>query len=711
MQEISILPGRIRFRNQSIHLNKALSKYINIYIDNLYGVKYSDVNYVTASILVVYDPLKSNHKVIRNNIEKAISSSLQNKPVNIREYDEYYKTLEKRNKARRIFFIYSLIYLGLKIKNSIYGKFALSTNVKVLQAASAVTIIGGYPFLKGLYKKFSKNIPTDSEILLSLTALSFTMARESSKGVLLLMLKAMNDYIKYSADAQCQRLLNQSKNNTSEMAWLISSSDQEILVNVHTLKIEDVISIHEGEVIPIHGEVIKGSALVNMLQYTGQSVVSRVSKGERVHGGISILSGEILIKVEKLPDLKDKPQLPKENMVINKRVSKFQNFITPVAFGAGMGSYLLFGDIMNAFAVLLALTPSEAGSASSTGMKSYISLMNKHKIFVRRPETFEKLVHTNYIIFDKTGTLTHGRMNLEFITSFDVQYSEKELLKICAACESEHYHPISITLKYENEIAFDIHKVNDSILIPSKGVQATYESHSILIGNKEFMDENKINLEKSLEIYKNCQERLQTPVLVSIDGRLIGMLAFSETLKEGAFELIKRLKQKQSYNLTLLTGDNKYKAKDIAQRLGINNVYSNCDNEEKAKIVLKYKALGKVMMIGDGINDIDAMRNADVSICFANSSCDLVKLNSDFIIFDDNMLRLEDMVSLSQRVYSHINKSISISQMYNIVFGVLAFVGAIDAFSAKSFNTINSMIVLLFNKRIEYLKPKKNKYK
>ena len=706
MQEISVLPGRIRFRNHLLYCNKGLAKHIHAYIDNLHGVKYSRVNHTTASILVTYDPLRTDVRTIRKNIEHAVYSALHNKPENIRGYDEYHKTVEKRDKAKRNLFFFSLIYLGLKIKNSVCGKFALSTNTGVLQAAAAVTIIGGYPLLKGIYKKFSKNIPADSDILLGLAALSFTLARESSKGVLLLMLKAMNDYVKYSADAECQRLLNQSMNKTSETAWLVSSSRREILSGVDALKIDDVISVHEGEVIPVQGEVIEGSALVNMLHYTGQPAISRISGGGKIHEGLSVLSGNLKIKVEKLPQVY-KPQAEKENSHLRQRVEKYQKFITPVSLAAGAFSYLISGSSMNALAVLLALTPSGVGTALSTGRKSYTALLNRHKIFIRRPETFERLTHVDHIVFDKTGTLTHGRMNLEFIESFDENYSGKELLKICAACESEHYHPISITLLEENKSPVDIRKLNDSILIPSKGVRASYENHAVLIGNKALMEDNGIEMADRLEIYTDCEKRLLTPVLVSLDGRLTGIIAFADALKEGAYELIQRIKQNRSVELSLLTGDNEYKAGDIARKLGISHVCSNCTHEDKAEIIRGYKATRTVMMVGDGMNDLEAMREADISVSFANSSYDMVKLNSDYIIFEDHMQRLADMVSLSQRACGRINQSITLSQLYNVIFGGFAFAGAFDAFAAKSINTVNSLLVLLLNKRIDYLSPQK----
>lgn len=705
MQEISTLPGRIRFRNHSLYYNKALAKYINIYTDYLSGVRYCTVNPATASILVVYDPLKTNVPALRKNIENAVLSALQNRPEKIRDYDEYYNTLAKRDKAKRSMLLFGLIYLGLKMKNSVYGKFALGANAGVLQAAAAVTIVGGYPLLKGIYKKFSKSLPADSDILLSLAALSFTLMRESSKGVLLLLLKAMNDYIKYSADAECRRLLNQSMNRTSETAWLVTSSGEEILVGTDTLKAGDVLSVHEGELIPVSGKAVGGSALADTLYCCGQPVITRFGKDSRVEEGASILSGSLLIRVEKLPERKSKSLAGVEKMQLHQTVGRYQQRITPFSLGAGAAGYLLSGNVMNALAVLLALTPSGAGTAFSTGMKSYVSLLNKHRIFLRRPETFEKVIRPDYVVFDKTGTLTHGRMNLELIASFDPDCSETELLKICAACESEHYHPISATLKEAAGSPADIPRVDGSILIPSKGVRAVYSHRPVLIGSLEFMRENGINADDRLDMYADCEKRFLTPVLVSIGGNLSGILAFSDTLKEGAVELIRQLKRKWKCRIVLLTGDNPYKAGSIARKLGIDLVHSGCSHEAKAEIIRVYKTSGTVMMVGDGINDADAMREADVSVSFAYSSCDRIKLNSDYILFDDSMRGLSDVISLSRRAYGRINQSLRFSQLYNFLFGGLAFAGTLDAFAAKSVNTINSIAVLLLNKRIEYLEP------
>ena len=144
------------------------------------------------------------------------------------------KLLEKKNISRNKFLVFSLIYILFKRKQISFGKFSLSRNVLVFELASLVTIIGGYPLLKKFFKQSTRVYQQDSEIILNMVAISFTISRESSKGILVLVLKHMNNYIKLASDAACMRTLNCNMSRTSGMAWLIMDNKQEVLQNVKT---------------------------------------------------------------------------------------------------------------------------------------------------------------------------------------------------------------------------------------------------------------------------------------------------------------------------------------------------------------------------------------------------------------------------------------------------------------------------------------------
>ncbi|NPV90870.1 MAG: cation-translocating P-type ATPase [Firmicutes bacterium] len=707
MKEISVLPGRVRFLNPALKHNKPLSKYINVYIDHLSGVKHSRVNHTTATILVEYDTRKIDRQLLKKNIAGAVSAALNQRPQDLNRYGPYYETLEKSDKAARRLVIFGLIYLFFKVKQSLYGKFSLAKNVKVLQVASAVTIVGGYPLLKGLYRRLARNVPSDSDILLSLTALSLTIMRESAKGVFVLVLKELNDYIKLSAEAQCMRLLNQSLGKTAGMAWRRMDDSREELVGADTLQAGDLIRVHPGELVPADGRVIDGRAVINSLYYTGQPTVSRIEDGHRVHEGIAIVSGELVVRVDGAPETGLKPDITTGEMEIQGRVNRYQELITPLSLGAGTLSYLLTGSVLRAMSVLLVLTPSAVGTALSTGIKSYVSLLNKHRIYVKNPNTIEKAIRTDKLVFDKTGTLTHGIMKIAAVEVFDADYTRAGLLRLCAACEVDNYHPISVTLQEEVMEDYDVSKVESSVLIPSKGIAAQYDGRNVLIGSRALMKEHNVNLKKSSGIYSDYEKRLLTPVLVSIDGKLAGLIGMEDVVRDGALQLIRRLKQIGIKDISLLTGDVYKKANHLASQLGIESVYARRSYKDKLKVIRDNKKNSTVMMVGDGVNDVLAMRNADISVSYADASCDKIKMNSDCIIFEDDITRLADFISLSRNSYAGISRSIAFSQLYNLFFGALAVAGSFDAFAAKSLNTVNSILVLLLNKRIEYLSPDK----
>jgi cation-transporting P-type ATPase C len=562
-------------------------------------------------------------------------------------------------------------------------------------------------------------MPYDSELLFKLTAISFTILRESTEGIFLIALIDFTNYVKLSADLKCQRLLQNSLIQPPNTAWIITSTGNELLSAVHSLQIGDIIFIHKNEVVPAEGEVIEGTAMISYLYYTGQPVVSSIKEGNKIYEGVIVLSGKLKVRVLKIPDTLNKKDIPLERLYLNEKVAKFQEEIVPVAMVLATISYLLTGDILNALSTILVFCPASSDLALRCGMQNYSYLLSKHNIYIRNPNTLEKIINTNSIIFDKTGTLTYGNMRIVSIESFNQNYNKEDLLKICTVCEAANYHPISITLQEKlkkinsssiSNTDYDIKNVQDSILVPSRGIRAVYNNHSVLIGNTEFFKENHISLGSALDKYLNCEKNFYTPILISVDNCLAGIIVMEEIIRDNAYTLIDNLKHKGITSISLLTGDHYDKAKYISDKLGIANTYGDCNLEEKAKIIEQHKLQNTVMMVGDGINDIAAMKASDISVSFASSSCDKIKLDSDCIIFDDDINRLSDLIVLSKETYSKINKNIKFANLYNVTFGTMAFLGIFNIFAAKSIDTINSIFVLILNERIKLDASKKTRY-
>lgn len=704
MQIISSLPGRVRFKNPHLYYNKELSKYINYYIETLAGVNNAKVNYNSATILIEYD----TEKISQNRLEDILNLTIdlavnKNNKKDLNIYKSFIDLIDKKEKAKKKTIIYGLIYIFLKTKQSTVGKFSISRNIRVLQVASIVTIIGGYPLLKGFYKNFMKHVPTDADILLKLTAVSFTLLRESNKGVFVLFMKSLSDYIKYSAMLQCQKTIKNIKGNFIDMVLKRDGAKEEF-VSLEMLSKGDVIHVKKGEIISVNGKVLNGTALVSNLYQTGQVTTDKVLSGDDVLEGMYVVSGDITIEVTSLPQSIKKDILSLDKLEMHSKIKSYQNKITNLAITAAAASYAYTRNIMNALSTLLVMTPSASMTALNTGMNSYINLLKKRNIYIRNINCVEKASKIDAVIFDKTGTLTEGNMKFIDIEVIDKKYSKEELLNICAACEISGMHPISKALnKFGNKNS--LNDVNYSMYLPSKGIYAEHNGLKVVIGNEKIMYDYKIDIKTYLDKYNELQDNLYTPIFIAIDQKLSGMVILKDMIREDATYAINRIKSYGINNLTLLTGDKYENAEDVANRVGINRIYSECTVEEKSEIVKKIARHNNVLMVGDGVNDVLAMKQADVSVSLSNSSCDRVFTHSDCIILENNLTTVPEFISLSKKSYTAINNTLNLSRLYNLILGGFAFFGYFDAFTAKSLNTLNSLIVLLLNKRIEYIIP------
>ncbi|MBV7275497.1 cation-translocating P-type ATPase [Clostridium sp. PL3] len=709
MRELSILPGRVRFQCNKAYRNKELSKYIDSYTEGLYGVEYSRVNYNTGTILVLYDEAKTNLKLIKSSIEQTLSSEINYNDEAFSSHDSYYRTKEKKEIVKNNFIRSSLIYLFFKIKQFVFGKSFLSGSFAALEIASIVTIVGGYSLFRSIYNRSVRRIYPHPDVFLKLVGFILTISRESTEGLFLILLTDFTDYIKASADLKCECLLKKSLVRPPNTAWLITSNGSEILTSVKSLEIGDSILIHQGEVIPIDGEVIGGKAVVNSIYYTGQPFVSLIEESNKVYEGMIAISGELKVRVLNLANPLNKNDISIEKLHLREKIIRYQERALPIAIILSVLNYMFTGNILNALSIILVLCPASSELALGIGIKNYMHLLSKYNIYVKNPNTFEKVVNINSIVFDKTGTLTYKDMDIAYIESFDKNYTNKDLLKICTTCENGIYNKVPKASQSVLRESWDNsaeENLESSVLIPSKGISTEYNEHKILIGDADYLRQNSIVLDNILDKYLYYQNNLFNPMLISVDNSVVGLIVMQEIIREGACDLIKNLKFNGIKDVSLATGDHYEKGIYVANKLDIENIHANCSNEEKLKIILRQRSKGPVMMVGDGINDLLSMRAADVSVSFANYSSDDIKFNSDYVIFDDDISRVNDLIMLSRDAYRKIDQNIMMANLYNTFFGVLAFFGSFNPFVAKSIDTINSIFALVMNERIR-LGPKR----
>ncbi|WP_242941157.1 heavy metal translocating P-type ATPase [Sporobacter termitidis] len=694
------LPGRFRAKHNRLY-DKRLSQYINVYCDGLFGVTCCNANSRTATVLVVYDEKKTTADLLLQKIDAAIEIGAEKDRDWLDVFGHMLTAENRRDGARRKLFFYGLFYIALRTKQALFGKAPFSGGLRLLQAASVVTVTGGYPLLKNAYRALARPLPADPDKLLWAASQFFTFTRGSAKGVFLLWLKELSDYVKFSADADCFRILGQNLNKTFGLAVRITP-DGKGFIPADRLDIGDVIEVGKGELVPARGVVAQGAAQVDGLYYAGHPMVRRCTPGQEVHEGMAVLDGKLAVRVTQAQKQPPAPDIKEEDVAAYRNTKAYSYRLTAPALGLSLLNALTTRSFSGALGMMMTLSPSSANAAFGTGIKNYAALLNKNHLYLRNPYIIEKLAGIRHVVFDKTGTLTRPKMTLCETAVYDRRYSGAALLSICAACEAGHYHPAASALR-EAAGAPDDGGVTESCLIPSRGIRARYNGLDVLIGNRQLMLASAVDISEGESLYERLAADY-TPVFMAVDGRLAAIFALKEALRDSAPALIQKLKR-LGVEVTLVTGDTEQRAKIAAGALGIDAVFSACAAGEKADIVRRLRETGAVMMVGDGVNDREAMRAADVSVSFVDAACDKVKLQSDCVIFERDMDRLPDLLTLSNKAYRCIGQSIAVSKGMNVLLGAMALLQRIDIYGAKSYNTINSIVSLLMNQRINFLSP------
>ncbi|MBM7614450.1 HAD-IC family P-type ATPase [Alkaliphilus hydrothermalis] len=707
MEILSQIPGRIRIKEKNIYNDPKLCQVTNLYLNQLQGVIKSKSNPVIGTISITYDPNKVTDTVLVNKIKKMLSKEKEYLKYLGELHEGYIKEEERLHVAKKKMLIFGSIYVAYKIKQHFFGKFFINRHLPILKIAAAVTIIKGYPQLKKTYTKLTKYFPTDSDKLLLVAGTALTLSREGNKGTMLLFLKAFTDALDAYFKLQIQKTLLENQSNPDSLVWF-NHDEGRYLMPLQSIEENDLVSIYQKETIMVEGVVTEGEALVNHIYYSGQPDVKRVKKGSRVEAGMVVILGDIKVKVTKIPQTLFKEDLLLKSLRINQRTTQHRERALYLASIMALGSYFITGSTLAPLSVFLLMTPSAAKVAQNAGLSNYLKLLLKNKILLRNVNTIEKILEVNSVVFDKTGTLTKGRLRIAGIESLDRNYSEEKILEISSACESNICHPVAQTLTKAADIKGLVEggteQEHSVIYIPSEGIISDYEGHKVVIGSKKLMAREKVKLNGNGQSKSN-NKGFYLIVYVAVDGKLVGKIYMVEELEHQVKEMISSIKDYGIEDVSIISGDLKRNVAHLSDQLGITCYQGELSNEEKGRYINKKQENSAVAMIGDGINDLPALEKADVSISFVNQSCQQAKHQSDCLMLEKDMMLVPRLLELTEKSYYRINRNVDFTQNYNFVLGLLAMMGYIRPFKAKSLNTVNSIVAIMNSMRILRIKP------
>jgi Cu+-exporting ATPase len=517
----------------------------------------------------------------------------------------------------------------------------------------------------------------------------------------------------------------------------ITKEFKEIEIPVEQIEEGDLMLIRPGERVPTDGLIIDGTSFVDESALTGESIPVDKTKGDEVIGATINKNGLLKVKATKVGQdtvlsqiitLVEEAKTGKAKLerMVDQVAKYFVPAIVMIAIGVFLGWYFI-GDagltysILAFVSVMIIACPCALGIATPAALMMGAGKGAENGILYKGGEHIEIANKVNTIIFDKTGTLTIGKPSVTDLVSL-TDIGEQELLRLAAIAESGSEHPLAqAVISKAKENGTPITNPDSFEAVSGYGLKATYSNHTIMIGNRKMMEDNKIAVTESIDVKLAIFEKEgKTAVLVAIDNTLSGIIAISDTIKENAKDAIKALKSK-GIEVIMLTGDNERTANAVASKLGINKVIAEVLPHQKEEVVAKLKTKeGKVVaMVGDGIKDAPALARADLGIAIG-SGTDGAKETGGIILIKDNIRDVVTALDLGKRTVSKIKQNLFWAFAYNtglipIAAGALVPVLGLGVFGwlpilAGLAMAMSSVTVVTNSLLLGKYKPKYNTY-
>ena len=453
-----------------------------------------------------------------------------------------------------------------------------------------------------------------------------------------------------------------------DTANLLTDSGVQV-VSPEELMVGQKIIVKVGELIPVDGVVIDGEALVDTSSLTGEFIPVKASKEENVFSGCLIKQGQITVEVKKIYADSTVSKIielitsgGEKKSKADEFIAKFGRLYTPivvlvsilviVVIGLASGNWM--NSVYQGLEILVTGCPCAIVISVPLAYFAAIGLSSKHGIVVKGAAFLDKLVGIKTVITDKTGTLTKGTFSIQVVKPYNV--SEDELLGYLYAVESLSNHPIGKAIVSGQNVKQIAAKLVDFKEIAGFGVEGKYNNKHIIAGSKKLMEKYEIEYVPASEI--------GATIYVAVDKKYYGYVVLSDEEKESAKEMVLLL-HKRDIKVMLLTGDHEDNAKDICEKLGIDEYRSNLLPDQKTEILEEEinKNNGAVAFIGDGINDAPSIIRSDVGIAMGGIGSDIAVENADVVIMNDDPVKVYDAIKIASMARS--------TAIFNIIFSLV----------------------------------------
>jgi len=488
-------------------------------------------------------------------------------------------------------------------------------------------------------------------------------------------------------------LEEKAKGNTSSAIKKLMGLQPKTVIVIHegghqmempiaSVKVGDILLVKPGEKIAVDGVVTTGSSFVDESMISGEPIPVEKNKDTKVFSGTINQKGSFQFKTEKIGSETLLSQIIKmvqdaqgSKAPVQKLVDRIAGIFVPIVIGIAIVSmivWIIFGGengftqgLLAMVTVLVIACPCALGLATPTAIMVGVGKGAAMGVLIKDAASLESSKNITAIVLDKTGTITEGKPTVTDLKWFE--HETEELRNILYSIEKSSEHPLADAIvknladssKFINEVTIEN--------LSGKGIQGSYQNKNYAIGNELLMKEKNVSIDSSTRIWVDEKLKMANTVILFTDGsKLIAAISIADKIKETSVEAIKNLKEK-GIEVYMLTGDNEQTAKAVSDQVGIDHFKANVLPAQKSEFIKKLQANGKIVaMVGDGINDSNALAQADVSIAMGKGS-DIAMDVAKMTIIASDLNKIPQAIHLSKQTVSTINQNLFWAFIYNII--------------------------------------------
>lgn len=480
-------------------------------------------------------------------------------------------------------------------------------------------------------------------------------------------------------------------------------------VDPDDVEVGSIIVVKPGERIPLDGIVVEGESLIDTAALTGESVPRSAKAGDEIISGCVNGSGTLKVKTTKEFDDSTVAKILELVENASSKKAKVENFITrfakyytpvvtigavilailpPLILGGGWAEW-----IQRACIFLVISCPCALVISVPLGFFGGIGAASKIGVLVKGSNYLEAVAEMTTIVFDKTGTLTKGEFKVTDVITENG--SKEELIELAALGEGYSNHPIANSIREAYGKELDLNRVTNTEEIAGHGIKAVIDGKTVLLGNEKLMKSESI-------FYTSCKS-MGTVVYVACNGVFEGAVVISDTIKDGAKEAIRDMKQVGVRHTVMLTGDRKEAAETVAQTLGIDEVHAELlpgGKVEQVEALLKAeKEKERLAFVGDGINDAPVLTRADIGIAMGSMGSDAAIEAADIVLMDDDVTKIASVVRIARKTLRIVKQNIVFALAIKALVLILGALGMANMWEAVFADVGVSVIAILNSMR------------